>query len=140
MILKITGDWQKFKGEPGAEGTLRVAAPTADKKAVFEAAAKESLGDSRRPRRDHARAEEGRPRRRGRGRAGRGRRGCAEPTAAPRRPSLPREAEPAAAKPACCASRDRPTPTPTAADAADDAPGGRDAAQVEGAGDAQAEG
>jgi small subunit ribosomal protein S16 len=23
-ILKITGDWQKFKGEPGAEGTLRV--------------------------------------------------------------------------------------------------------------------
>ncbi|NTW40062.1 MAG: 30S ribosomal protein S16 [Cellulomonadaceae bacterium] len=23
-ILKITGDWQKFKGLPGAEGTLRV--------------------------------------------------------------------------------------------------------------------
>ena len=22
-ILKITGDWQKFRGEPGAEGTLR---------------------------------------------------------------------------------------------------------------------
>ena len=22
-ILKITGDWQKFKGEPGAEGTLK---------------------------------------------------------------------------------------------------------------------
>src|SRR5512133_4278702 len=38
-ILRVTGDWQKFKGEPGAEGTLRTAAPKADKKAVFEAAA-----------------------------------------------------------------------------------------------------
>jgi small subunit ribosomal protein S16 len=45
-LLKVTGDWQKFKGEPGAEGTLKVAAPKADKKAVFEAAAKESMGDS----------------------------------------------------------------------------------------------
>jgi small subunit ribosomal protein S16 len=44
-ILKVTGDWQKFKGEPGAEGTLRTAAPRADKKAVFEAAAKETLGE-----------------------------------------------------------------------------------------------
>ena len=42
-ILKVTGDWQKFKGLPGAEGTLRVAAPKADKKAVFEAAAKEAM-------------------------------------------------------------------------------------------------
>ena len=25
VILKVTGDWQKFKGLPGAEGTLRVA-------------------------------------------------------------------------------------------------------------------
>ena len=45
-LLKITGDWQTFKGLPGAEGTLRVAAPKADKRAVFEAAAKESMGDS----------------------------------------------------------------------------------------------
>ncbi len=45
-ILKVTGDWQKFKGLPGAEGTLRTAAPRADKKAVFEAAAKETLGES----------------------------------------------------------------------------------------------
>jgi small subunit ribosomal protein S16 len=43
-ILKITGDWQTFKGLPGAEGTLRIAAPKVDKKAVFEAAAKESMG------------------------------------------------------------------------------------------------
>ena len=45
-ILKVTGDWQKFKGEPGAEGTLRTAAPRTDKKVAFEAAAKESLGES----------------------------------------------------------------------------------------------
>ena len=29
-ILKVTGDWQKFKGLPGAEGTLRVAEPKAE--------------------------------------------------------------------------------------------------------------
>lgn len=44
-LLKITGDWQKFKGEPGAEGTLKVAEPRPDRKAVFEAAVKEALGD-----------------------------------------------------------------------------------------------
>jgi small subunit ribosomal protein S16 len=46
-ILKITGDWQKHKGLPGTEGTLRTAAPKADKKAVFEAAAKESMGEAK---------------------------------------------------------------------------------------------
>ncbi|MBK6874797.1 MAG: 30S ribosomal protein S16 [Kineosporiaceae bacterium] len=44
-ILKITGDWQKFKGLPGAEGTLRVAEAKVDKKAVFEAAAKEAMNE-----------------------------------------------------------------------------------------------
>jgi small subunit ribosomal protein S16 len=44
-ILKVTGDWQKFKGLPGQEGTLRVAEPKADKKSVFEAAAKDSAGE-----------------------------------------------------------------------------------------------
>jgi small subunit ribosomal protein S16 len=42
VLLKITGDWQKFKGEPGSEGTLRTAEPRADKKERFETAAKES--------------------------------------------------------------------------------------------------
>ena len=46
-ILKITGDWQAFKGEAGAEGTLKVAAPKADKKAVFEAAAREAMGEAK---------------------------------------------------------------------------------------------
>jgi len=37
-ILKVTGDWQKFKGLPGAEGTLQVAAPKPSKTIAFEAA------------------------------------------------------------------------------------------------------
>lgn len=44
-LLKVTGDWQKFKGLPGAEGTLKVAEPRADKKAAFDAASKESLDE-----------------------------------------------------------------------------------------------
>ena len=42
VLLKVTGDWQKFTGEPGAEGTLRTAAPRADKKEAFAAAASQS--------------------------------------------------------------------------------------------------
>ncbi len=38
-LLKVTGDWQKFKGLPGAEGTLKVKAGKADPKAAVEAAA-----------------------------------------------------------------------------------------------------
>ncbi len=37
-LLKVTGDWQKFKGLPGAEGTLRVAEPKPSKKELYEAA------------------------------------------------------------------------------------------------------
>src|SRR5215471_4622567 len=45
-ILEITGDWQKFKGLPGAEGTLKMAAPKEDRKEIFAAAVKENMGDS----------------------------------------------------------------------------------------------
>jgi len=48
-LLKITGDWQKFKGLPGAEGRLKTAEPKPDRKAVFEAAVKESMGDTAEP-------------------------------------------------------------------------------------------
>ncbi|HWH30781.1 MAG TPA: 30S ribosomal protein S16, partial [Mycobacteriales bacterium] len=41
-IFRVTGDWQKFKGEP-APPPMKVAEPKADKKAVFEAAAKQGL-------------------------------------------------------------------------------------------------
>jgi small subunit ribosomal protein S16 len=37
-LLKITGDWQKFKGLPGAEGTLRVKEPKVSKLDLFNAA------------------------------------------------------------------------------------------------------
>ncbi|MEZ0049282.1 small subunit ribosomal protein S16 [Mycobacterium sp. MAA66] len=37
-LLKITGDWQKFKGLPGAEGTLKVKAPKPSKLDLFNAA------------------------------------------------------------------------------------------------------
>ena len=37
-ILEITGDWQKFKGLPGAEGTLKVKEPKPSKLELFEAA------------------------------------------------------------------------------------------------------
>ena len=37
-LLKITGDWQKFKGLPGAEGTLKVAPPKPSKLDLFNAA------------------------------------------------------------------------------------------------------
>ena len=44
-ILKVTGDWQKFKGLPGAEGTLKVAPAKVDKKAVFAAAVVQAAAD-----------------------------------------------------------------------------------------------
>ncbi|MGB9250789.1 MAG: 30S ribosomal protein S16 [Mycobacterium sp.] len=37
-LLKITGDWQKFKGLPGAEGRLKLAAPKPTKLELFNAA------------------------------------------------------------------------------------------------------
>jgi small subunit ribosomal protein S16 len=37
-LLKITGDWQKFKGLPGAEGRLKVAPPKPTKLELFNAA------------------------------------------------------------------------------------------------------
>ena len=37
-LLKVTGDWQKFKGEAGAEGTLKVKAPKTSKRELYEAA------------------------------------------------------------------------------------------------------
>ena len=43
-ILKVTGDWQRFKGEPAPE-PMKVRAPRSDKHAAFEAAAKDA-GDA----------------------------------------------------------------------------------------------
>jgi len=43
-LLKITGDWQKFKGLPGVEGTLKVALPKPTKLELFNAALAEAEG------------------------------------------------------------------------------------------------
>jgi len=48
-ILEITGDWQKFKGLPGTEGTLKVPAAREDRREIFAAAVKETLGDAVQP-------------------------------------------------------------------------------------------
>ena len=37
-ILQVTGDWQRFKGLPGAEGTLQRAEPKPDKVELFNRA------------------------------------------------------------------------------------------------------
>jgi small subunit ribosomal protein S16 len=42
-LFTITGDWQKFKGLPGAEGTLKTGEVKADKKERYETLVKESL-------------------------------------------------------------------------------------------------
>ncbi len=44
-LLKITGDWQKHKGLPGTEGTLRVAAPRVGKHVAYEAAVKNAMDE-----------------------------------------------------------------------------------------------
>jgi small subunit ribosomal protein S16 len=44
-ILKVTGDWQKFKGLPGTEGTLKVAEPKRDKTELFNEALKDAANE-----------------------------------------------------------------------------------------------
>ena len=45
VILKVTGDWQKFKGLPGTEGTLKVKEPKRDKLEIFNEALKEAQSE-----------------------------------------------------------------------------------------------
>ena len=44
-LLKITGDWQKHKGLPGTEGTLKSVPVKADKRLAYEAAVKEAMNE-----------------------------------------------------------------------------------------------
>ena len=44
-LLKVTGDWQKHKGLPGTEGTLKVAAPKPPKSVAYEAAVKAAAAE-----------------------------------------------------------------------------------------------
>ena len=45
VLLKITGDWQKFKGLPSAEGTLKVKEPKRDKLELFNEALKDAANE-----------------------------------------------------------------------------------------------
>lgn len=72
-LLEITGDWQKFKGLPGAEGTLKPQPEKPDKLALFNAALAAAGGEptteattprkkaDRRPKADDAAATDGEP-------------------------------------------------------------------------------
>src|SRR3954470_14437533 len=44
-LLKVTGDWQKFKGLPGTEGTLRTKEPKRDKQELFNEALKDAANE-----------------------------------------------------------------------------------------------
>jgi small subunit ribosomal protein S16 len=44
-LLKITGDWQKFKGTAGSEGTLRTLPARPDKRVAYEAAVKAAMNE-----------------------------------------------------------------------------------------------
>ena len=44
-LLKITGDWQKYKGLPGSEGTLKKIAEKPHKRIAYEAAVKDAMNE-----------------------------------------------------------------------------------------------
>jgi small subunit ribosomal protein S16 len=44
-LLKITGDWQKFKGVSGSEGTLKTIPARGDKRTAYEAAVKAAMNE-----------------------------------------------------------------------------------------------
>jgi len=46
-LLKVTGDWQKYKGLPGAEGTLKLKEPRSEKRMRFDAALADAHGDAK---------------------------------------------------------------------------------------------
>ena len=60
-LLKVTGDWQKFKGLPGTEATLKPQPTPRDKRALYEAAIAavggESATEATTPRRRAPKAE-----------------------------------------------------------------------------------
>jgi small subunit ribosomal protein S16 len=43
-IFRVTGDWQRFRGEPAPE-PMKIAAPHADKRAMFEDAARQAAAE-----------------------------------------------------------------------------------------------
>ena len=103
-LLKVTGDWQKFTGEPGSEGTLRTAPPRGDKKEAFAAAAKASQASKEDKDKDKASgsakaATQSRPAQDGRAKSAKESGGRAKAASA-KAEAVPAEAAPAEAAPA----------------------------------------
>ena len=113
VLLKITGDWQKFRGEPGSEGTLRIAKPREDKRGAFEAAAKASAATKEKDDKASSSAKAGsrtaKPAREG---AAQGTRAKAAPAKAD---SAPTVSAPAASAPAEAPAESPPAEAPAAA-------------------------
>jgi small subunit ribosomal protein S16 len=103
VLLKVTGDWQKFTGEPGSEGTLRTASPRGDKREAFAAAAKASQASKEEKDKDKASgsakaATQSRPAQDGRAKAAPAKESGARAKAAPAKESSAKaEAAPAEA-------------------------------------------
>ena len=106
-LLTITGDWQKFKGLPGAEGTLKTGESKADKKDRYEELVKESLAAKEakaaaRPAKSTAKRDTKK----------------AAPAEAPAAEAAPAEAAPAEAAPAEAAPAEAPAAETAPAEAA----------------------
>ena len=96
-LLKITGDWQKFKGLPGTEGTLKLAPPKPSKLELFNAALAEADGA---PTTEAAKPKKKAPAKKAAKADESGAEAAAEPAAAEPAAAEPAAAEPAAAEPA----------------------------------------
>ncbi len=105
QILKITGDWQKFKGLPGTEGTLKVKEPKRDKLEIFNEALKDAASEPKAEAVTRRAAKKAAP---------------AEPPAEPAAEAAPAEAAPA------------PVPADETPEGAADAAETAEAAQVDG--------
>ncbi len=129
VLLKITGDWQKFRGEPGSEGTLRTAAPRGDKKEAFEAAAKASAATKEKDEKVKA-APKAKSGSSGRAKASAAKAADAPAEAAPAE-AAPAEAAPAEAAPAEAAPAEAaPAEAAPAGSAADEATPGEPTAEA----------
>jgi small subunit ribosomal protein S16 len=132
-LLKITGDWQKFKGLPGAEGTLRTAEPKTDRKAVFAAAVAETLAGTEAKPKTRARSEpkatakaEGKAEGKSEGKAGGKSEGKAEGKSegkAEKAPARTRKSETTGDPAAAQAAADEPAAAESAPDSAPEADG-----------------
>ncbi len=112
-ILEITGDWQKFKGLPGTEGTLKIAEPKANKKDLFASVVAETLGagaasQKAKARKPGARGADGDQAEVG---AGTAKAGAGRPGKAPR-PTRPRPTRPRPTRPRPTRPRRMPKLTP----------------------------